>query len=491
MTGPPASYGARIHQLARAQPSAVAVIFAAEDGGESEHTRAEIDDRSTQLARVLARRGLAAGDRLAVQLRNSPEFIVGCFAAWKLGATVVPLRWDLPAWESQRVLAVAAPAAVLDPETLDLFEEAAVEPTEPFDFVTSPIAQGICSSGATGTPKVILRTSPAVWPEGATSTMFLESLGPAPRADQRTIVCGPMYHTNGFTALSDLLSGFSTIVMERFDAARAVGLIERLRPTGMVAATALLQRIARVPGVAARDFSSIEWVVQGASLLPPWVARTWFDLVGARNVYLVYGSTEGAGVVALTGDDYLEHPGSLGRGVGGTQIKILDGHGRELPAGEVGEIYLRPGNGVLVHRYLGDVPQTPVTPDGFTTVGDLGWLDEQGYLFLADRRVDMIKSGGANVFPAEVEVALSEHADIADVVVVGLTDPEWGKRVHAIVQPRDPAAPPDPADVVAFAKARLAPYKVPKSVELVARIPRSEAGKVSRTALVDEREQRS
>jgi bile acid-coenzyme A ligase len=143
---------------------------------------------------------------------------------------------------------------------------------------------------------------------------------------------------------------------------------------------------------------------------------------------------------------------------------------------------------VLTHHYLGDVAQTPVTTDGFTTIGDLGWLDEDGYLFMADRRVDMIKTGGANVYPAEIEVALSEHPEIVDVVVIGLADPDWGKRVHAIVQPRDLDAPPAPADIIAFAKARLAPYKVPKSIEFLVRIPRSEAGKVSRIALVNERE---
>ena len=129
-----------------------------------------------------------------------------------------------------------------------------------------------------------------------------------------------------------------------------------------------------------------------------------------------------------------------------------------------------------------------MTPDGYTTIGDLGWMDADGYLFIADRRVDMIKTGGANVFPAEVEVALSEHPEISDVVVIGLPDAEWGKRVHAIVQARDPHAPPSEADVIAFAKARLSPYKVPKSVELVEQIPRSEAGKVSRGALTNARD---
>jgi len=141
----------------------------------------------------------------------------------------------------------------------------------------------------------------------------------------------------------------------------------------------------------------------------------------------------------------------------------------------------------LLAEYVGVAP-IPVNADGFATVGDLGWVDDDGYLYLADRRVDMIVSGGANVYPAEVESALSEHPEVADVVVIGLADEEWGHRVHAIVQPADPVAPVAPDDLVAWSKERLSPYKVPKSIELVDAIPRSEAGKLNRATLIAERE---
>lgn len=482
------SYGERLHLLAEKDPDAVAVIWIAEDGRETSHTRRELDERSTQLARVLAGHGVEIGDHVALAIRNAPELVIGAFAAWKLGATVIPMRWDLPDWEFDRVLAVADPKITLAPDTMHLFEDAAGESTEPWDFPVSPIGNGICSSGATGTPKVILRKTPAVWPDGVVSTTFQADFGCLRTEDQITLIAGPMYHTNGFTGFSDLLSGFRVVILERFGAERAVDAIERHRVTGMVAATPLLQRIAQLPDVKERDFSSMEWVLQGASLLPPWVADTWFDLIGAGNMILLYGSTEGAGVVAITGDEYQEHPGSLGKGYGGTQIRILDSDHNELPPGEIGGIYMRPGDGLLAFEYLGNTAQAPVTDDGFTTVGDLGWMDEDGYLYIADRRVDMIKSGGANVFPAEVEVALSEHEGIADVVVIGLDDPDWGKRVHAIVQPHDRDHAPSRDEVIAYAKSRLAAYKVPKTVEFIDVIPRSEAGKVSRTALIAERE---
>ncbi len=487
MTVEPMSFGERLHQIAVANPNGLAIIFAAENGMESLHSWADIDDESSRLGRVLRRQGVGRGDRVALQLKNSPQFLTACFAAWKLGATVVPTRWDLPEWEQQRVRSVIGAVVEIRPDTLYLFDEARLEASDPFEFSVSPIAHGICSSGATGTPKVILRRTPALWNEDARSTAIAEVFGAVQTPEQRTLVCGPMYHTNGFIATSDLLSGYTVVLMERFQAPRVVELIERHRPTGMVAATALLQRIAQVQDVESRDFSSLQWVLQGASLLPEWVAKTWFKLIGPERMILIYGSTEATGVVAVRGDEYLRHPGTLGKGFVGTQIRIMRSDDEEAAPNEVGEIYMRPGNGVLIHEYLGDVPQTPVTTDGFTTIGDLGWLDDNGYLYIADRRVDLIKTGGANVFPAEVEVALSYHPDIADVVVLGLPDPEWGKRIHAVVQLAAPGFRPTEADIIEYARGRLTSYKTPKSVEFVDRIPRSEAGKVNRGAMIQER----
>jgi bile acid-coenzyme A ligase len=157
--------------------------------------------------------------------------------------------------------------------------------------------------------------------------------------------------------------------------------------------------------------------------------------------------------------------------------------GGALPAREIGEIYLRSGS-YAGYRYLGGAPRMRTTEDGFATAGDMGYLDEDGWLYLVDRRADMIITGGANVFPAEVEAALIDHPGIADVVVIGLRDPEWGRRVHAVIEPADPAVPPSASEVIGYAKSRLAPYKVPKTIEIVDTIRRSEATKVNRGALV-------
>jgi bile acid-coenzyme A ligase len=317
--------------------------------------------------------------------------------------------------------------------------------------------------------------------------MVVESYGTLPQP-QRVLVPAPLYHTNGFTATRNLMSGERIVLLERFNAARILDLIEQYGITGFIGATPMLQRIAQVPGIDGRDLSSLDWVQQGASPLPLWLGRRWCELVGPEHFYLSYGASEMHGLVTCRGDQWLAHPGTLGLPFGEAVVKILDPESGELPPGEVGGIYIWTPTGPAA-SYVGDnvTPMTR-TEEGFVTVGDLGWVDEEGYLYMADRRVDMIVTGAANVFPAEVEVALSEHPQILDVVVVGLRDPEWGRRVHAIVQPTDPANPPDAADIIKFAKERLASYKAPKTVEFVDSLPRSEAMKLSRGALVLERD---
>jgi bile acid-coenzyme A ligase len=211
-----------------------------------------------------------------------------------------------------------------------------------------------------------------------------------------------------------------------------------------------------------------------------------FGLLAPEKVIMAYGMTEQLGLTALTGSEWLTHEGSVGRGFRDTEIRILDEAQNPVPIGDFGDVYMRsPSTGA--YDYLGGAPLLPATTDGFGTAGDIGRLDAEGYLYLADRRVDMIITGGANVFPAEVESALSEHPGIADAVVIGLTDPSWGKRVHAIVERMPDAATLSEADVIAFAKERLASYKAPKTVEFVSQLPRSAATKISRSALVQER----
>ncbi|UGQ12708.1 AMP-binding protein [Yinghuangia sp. ASG 101] len=471
----------RIRDLAASCTGAAVFRHVALDGGESAFTWRELDRRSDQLAGALAGRGLGLGDRLGLALRNSPQFVLGVFAAWKLGAVPVPIRWDLPDWELARLREVVDASVHLGGDDLAWIDATADADVPDLPDVLSPSAHGICSSGSTGTPKVIVSMLPALH-NPLFSRPMMENWRPVPRP-QTILVLAPMYHANGLTTLFGLLSGDNMVVMEKFDAARVVDVVERHRVTTFTATPTMLQRIADLPGVDGRDLSSLDWIIQGAAPMPPSLVHRWADLIGAERIVMAYGMTEGLGLTAIRGDEWMKHPGSVGRPMRTTEIRILDPDGTEMPVGEAGDVYMRSAS-YGGYKYLGDAPRLKQTEDGFQTAGDVGRLDEEGYLYLLDRRVDMIITGGANVFPAEVEAALIDHPDIADVVVIGLKDPEWGRRVHAVIEPTDHAAPPTSQDVIAYAKARLAAYKVPKTVEFVDAIPRSAATKVSRGALV-------
>jgi bile acid-coenzyme A ligase len=488
------SFGRRITELAEEHPDAVALIFAPIDGQDVPVTWRELDARSSQVARLLASRGAGLGTMVAVALPNSVDHFYAALGAWKAGAGVIPMRWDVPAWERDRLLETSGVVLVVGDNAGDgpVPAVTSAEVAATVDLDASPLpdvvpnpAQGIASSGSTGRPKIIINSLPgeAIPSEIVAMPSHFNNLPD----DLPQLIPAPLYHTNGFRiAHMQLFTDQFIVVMEKFDAARAVDLIERYRLACFSAVPTMLQRIARLPGIKERDLSSIAYVMQGGAATPDWVVEAWLDLIGEEQFFMSYGSSEGVGLALLRGDEWPSHRGSTGRGYR-ADIRILDADGRELPPGEIGEIYMRHAEDVgRRFEYLGADTPLP-TADGFTSIGDLGRLDEDGYLYVADRRTDMIVTGGANVYPAEVEAALSEHPEVGDVVVVGVTDPEWGRRVHAIVEATDPGAPPSIAELDAFVRARLTSYKVPKTYEFLDRLPRTDAGKLNRNALAEER----
>lgn len=475
-------------QLLRARaeerPDATAYVHLVMDGTERSITWREFERRSGQVAAALAERGVGFGDLVGLGLRNSPELVFAVLATWKLGAIPVPVRWDVPDWELDRLKKAIDPKLYLSAADVAWIAATDNDPVPDLPELLSPNVNGICSSGSTGTPKVILIQAPA-----ARNPVFstpIAELWMTVTRPQRILVLAPMYHINAFATIHSMLAGDELYVFEKFDGALAAEAIERHRITTFTATPTMLQRIADAPGIDERDLSSLVWILQGAAPMPPSLVHRWASLIGPEKIIMAYGGTENLGLTVLDGTEWLDHQGSVGRGFRDAELRILDDDGNDLAPGEIGHIFMRtPGyDGAL---YLGEIPQIPMTPDGFGSYGDMGHLDEDGYLFLADRRVDLIVTGGANVFPAEVEAALIDHPKIADVVVVGLNDPEWGRRVHAILEPADPADPPTFEEVTAYVKSRLLPYKVPKSIELVDAIPRSEATKVNRGRLVEER----
>jgi bile acid-coenzyme A ligase len=478
-------FGTKLGQLADQRGDDTALTVVARDGHAQSMTFAQLDGRANQWGRALAAAGAQFGSLVALGIPNSEELILAALGCWKIGAVPVPMRWDLPDWERSRVLEVIAPAVTVDDETRSvLAASAANQSVDPLPDVVSPKANGICSSGSTGLPKVILTLAQGTWTLES-SFPFLAAWAPT-ATPQTILVPGPMYHTNGFSPLTYLLGGDKLVVLAKFDAAMVVDVVERYRITNFTATPTMLSRVAALPDIRQRDLSSIAWILQGAAVMPQALLRTWFDLLSPEQVVMAYGMTEGLGLTALRGDEWLAHPGSVGRGFRDTEVRILDQQGQSVKTGELGEVYLRSPMSAG-YLYLGGAPLLPSTPDGFRTAGDIGHLDDDGYLYIADRRSDMIITGGANVFPAEVECALAEHDAIADVVVIGLTDSEWGRRVHAVIQLAESSTPLTERDVIAYAKTRLAGYKVPKTVEFIDQIPRTAATKVNRSAMVEAR----
>ena len=293
-----------------------------------------------------------------------------------------------------------------------------------------------------------------------------------------------LYHTVGFFFSNrGLFEEHTLYVMSHFDPTLALSAIERHQIQFTVVVPTMMLRMMRDPACAAADLGSLEAVLHTGAPCPPHVKRFWIDRIGATHVFESYGSTESAGSATNRGDEWLQHPGTAGRGSPGCEIQILDDAGKRCPTGVVGEIFFR-SSAPLAFEYLGGHTPTRAS-DGSVSIGDLGYLDEQGYLFIVDRRTDMIVSGGVNVYTSEVEAVLLEHPAIADAVVVGLPDKEWGRRFHAIAVAADSSL--TEGEVIAHCRERLAPSKVPKSVEWMDALPRDHVGKIRRSLLVEAR----
>jgi bile acid-coenzyme A ligase len=328
------------------------------------------------------------------------------------------------------------------------------------------------SGGSTGRPKLIIDRRPAA--------VYADPLLPTGGA---AVIPGPMYHTAPFQmSTRSILLGNHTITFPRFDPEATLAAVARTRARYLYAVPTMLSRMWKLPDHVrdSYDLSSLKVLLHTAAPCPEWLKRAWLGKVGNALTEL-YSSSEGAVKLIIRGDEWLAHPGSVGQPRGGDQIKILDDDGNEVPAGTIGNVYMR-SSGERDFEYRG--AERVDTHDGFTTVGDMGHVDADGYLYLADRRSDLILRGGANIFPAEVEAALEAHPAVRSVAVVGLPDDDLGKRVHAIV---DAPGGVSENELRGFVAERLVSYKCPESYEFVDGPVRDDAGKVRRTALARER----
>lgn len=476
------SNGAAMAWLAERDPDRPAVVHEGKTA-----SRRELDRRANRLARAYAARGVAPGDLVTLGLPNGVEFLAATLAAWKLGATPQPVSARLPARERAAIVDLADPSLVVGVDPADAggrpavpagFEPGADVSDAPLPDVTPRHVRAMTSGGSTGRPKVIVDLTPGrVDPEVAENGMVVGGT---------TLVAGPLYHAGPFiTAWQCLLSGGTAVVMTRFDAREALALIERHRVDWVLFVPTMMQRIWKLPAAErdAFDVSSLRRVMCTGAASPDWLKRAWIGWLGPEKVWEAYGGTERIAGTLISGTEWLAHPGSVGRPSEARRIKALRPDGSECAPGEVGELYMLPASGQgSTYRYLG--AEAPATGDGWETVGDLGWLDADGYLYLADRKTDMIVTGGANVYPAEVEAALDAHPAVRSSAVIGLPDDDLGQRIHAIVDA------PDGVEEEAL-RLHLAEYlvrtKIPRSFEVVDTPLRDDAGKVRRSALRDAR----
>jgi bile acid-coenzyme A ligase len=299
------------------------------------------------------------------------------------------------------------------------------------------------------------------------------------------VMPGPLYH-NGPAVWScqALLNGNHVALLPRFDAEGTLHAIEQYRGTVLYMVPTMMKRIWRLhDDVRHRfDLSSLRVVWHLAEPCPEWLKQCWIDWLGPERIYELYAGTEAQTATIINGNDWLAHRGSVGRPQDGT-VKITDEDGNEVPVGEKGEVWMRNLRDTPTYRYVGATPR--VMDGGWESLGDMGHLDDDGYLYLGDRAADMILSGGANIYPAEVEAALQEHAGIHSCAVIGLPDEDKGNSVHAIIEAD--ASTIDLDELKAFLGERLVVYKLPRTFEFVDTPLRDDAGKVRRSALRQER----
>ncbi len=473
-------FGVQLGRLAQADPDRPAITCEA-----AATSRAELETRTNRLARAYARLGVTRDSLVTIGLPNGIAFFEATIAAWKLGATPQPISSRLPAAERTAIIELANPSLVVGVDPAEAPGRTTVpasfypDPSlasDPLPAIVGASFKAPTSGGSTGRPKLIVATQPATWEAVAGFALLL-------RIPENGVhlVTGPLYHNGPFvTSVLALLSGSHLVVMPRFDAARALALIERHRVDWMYAVPTMMHRIWRLPADerTRHDLSSLRVVFHMAAPCPEWLKEAWIEWLGGDRVLELYGGTEAQSITFITGSEWLEHRGSVGRPVVG-EMRVLDAEGNEAPPGQVGEIWMRRGeNAPASYRYVGANAKS--RPGDWESLGDMGRQDADGYIYLSDRDTDMILVGGANVYPAEIEAALEEHPLVTSSCVIGLPDDDYGNAVHAIVQTADSLTG---SELDEFLRSRLAKYKRPRTYEFVAAPLRGDDGKVRRTAL--------
>ncbi len=477
---------------------------------------AEMEAGTNRLAHLLRESGLVEGDSIAVVMENNEHIHVVMWAARRIGLYYSLINTHLTAAEAAYIVANSGARAVIGSRAtrpvceelgehlsdglsaLRLIADGELDgwrryPECVADCPDTPVAderEGELlqySSGTTGRPKGIIRELTHATPAEAPLLLrpLFDKVGIT--TDSVYLSPAPLYHTApAYWSMTAQSLGATTVVMERFDPRGALEAIERYGITHGQFVPAMFVRMLKLPEPVRNsyDVSSLRRVVHAAAPCPVAIKKAMIDWWGPI-IDEFYSSSEGAGTTYITAQEWLTHPGSVGRALTGV-LHILDDNQQELPPGQAGDIYCEGG---LPFTYLGDVAKTAASrdPRGWATVGDVGYLDEDGYLYLTDRRHHMIISGGVNIYPQEAEDLLISHPEVLDAAVFGIPDPEMGQSVKAVVQASDPSDATEEfaAELMSWLRTRLAHYKCPRSISFESSLPRTDTGKLYKRTLID------
>jgi long-chain acyl-CoA synthetase len=497
---------------AQDEPGWIAVV----DPDGTEHTAGDLLARVNQLTHALRARGLSAGDGIASLLPNGADYVAVYLAALQAGWYLTPINWHFTATEAAYIAADCGAKAFfvherfgqLGTETAD---QAGLPDDARFSFGQLPgftPVSGLLdgqpttlpddrtagatmhyTSGTTGRPKGVRRSLTGFDPDDAMALTagLLSFFGITEGQPNAHLVTSPSYHTAvtmfGGCALH---MGHTLVCMDGFDAQTALTLTERYRCTNSHMVPTQFKRMLSLPAeVRARyDLSSMRWLIHAAAPCPIGIKQEMLDWWGPC-VWEYYAATEGGGTIASP-QDWLAHPGTVGIPWPISEVLIADESGNSCPQGTPGTVYMKMG--LAKFEYYGDPVKTEASRlNDFFTVGDIGYLDSEGFLFLCDRKSDMIISGGANIYPAEIEAEIIMNPKVADVAVFGVPDAEWGEQIKAVVEPAPGIEPGDDlaAEILAGLEGRLAKMKWPKSIDFVPQLPRDPSGKLLKRRLRD------
>jgi long-chain acyl-CoA synthetase len=485
---------------AQVQPDKPAVI----DPDGTVRTSAEVNAAANRIARLLRNAGLKAGDAVALVCSNRHEFVEVLAATKRAGLRITPVNWHLTADEIAYIIqdceakalfaearvAASGPAAEQCPNLrVKVAVGGAIAGFQDYDAALAPLDgsdiddpvlgnQMMYTSGTTGRPKGVFRPNPVVPPPGVYEMRGYD-------ANSVQLCAGPAYHAAplAFDVNAAMGAGCPLVFLDKWDSEQVLRTIAERKVTHLHLVPIMFQRLLALPDEvkAKYDVSHVKYIVHGAAPCPPEVKLAMIEWFGPVLSEYYAGSEGGAGFT-ISSEEWLKKPGSVGKRPALLGSKILDEEGNEQPPGVPGTIYhqLPPGGGFTYYK---DEAKTQASRVGdYFTMGDVGYFDEDGYLFLTGRNAETIISGGVNIYPQEVDNELIKHDAVADSSTVGVPDEQWGEQVRAVImlKPGYEASAELEQEILAFARANLPAFKVPKKIDFVTDLPRSEAGKIQR-----------